>query len=49
MVCEDLNDLEPEHLRLYRECYDDAVGDAVAQANRPLLTSLYESTVAKKG
>ena len=49
-VCEDLDDdLEPEHIRLYHECYDEAVGNAVTQANRPMLTSLYESTAARKG
>jgi UrcA family protein len=48
MVC-DLDDTEPELIALYRECYDDAVANAVAQANRPMLTSLYQSTATKKG
>jgi UrcA family protein len=49
MVCDDLDDTEPELIALERECYDQAVANAVAKANRPTLTSLYQSTATKKG
>ena len=34
---------------LFRECYDQAVANAVAKANRPTLTAPYNSTTSTKG
>jgi UrcA family protein len=48
-VCGELEDTQAEHRVLFRECYDQAVANAVAKANRPTLTALYNSTTSTKG
>jgi UrcA family protein len=48
-VCGELEDEQFEHRMLFRECYDQAVANAVAKANRPMLTTLYNSSNIKKG
>ncbi len=48
-VCGEIEDTQFEHKVFFRECYDQAVANAVAEANRPTLTALYNSTTAPKG
>ncbi len=48
-VCSELEDSQFEHRVMFRECYDQAVANAVAKANRPMLTTLYNSSNIKKG
>jgi UrcA family protein len=48
-VCGEIEDTQFEHKVFFRECYDQAVANAVAEANRPTLTALYNSAAAPKG